>query len=190
MAASATLPEWLGRPLSHSAREAGPATQLLSRSGHSVTQSLRVAEWLSGWVAASAALPEWLSGCFDFASRVAHPLKLQIQICAPTHQTWKRPKASPQTGNWTLWLQRCSWNRNPFRKQTLQWEAAEQIDFMVLNKKPWQSGYWTSHGLTCFSRAKLMFCELCLTWFVNMNRAGAKPGRWMQNRKWMQMVFA
>jgi len=97
-----------------------------------VSRSARVAEWLSGWSSLSGRVAGWLSGSFDLASRVAHPLKLQMQICAPT---WKRPKASPQTGNWTLWLQRCSWNRNPFRKQTLQWEAAEQIDFMVLNKK-------------------------------------------------------
>jgi len=46
---------------------------------HSATQPRR-RSGKSGWssrsarVAGPAALPEWLSGCFDFASRVAHPL--------------------------------------------------------------------------------------------------------------------
>ena len=90
MAAPATLPQ----PLSHS------ATQPLRRSGkscwtsHSATQSLRVAEWLSGWSSHSGRVAEWLSGwsshsgrvaewlsgCFDFASRVAHPLIIYIYI--------------------------------------------------------------------------------------------------------------
>ena len=64
-------------------------------------------------------------------------------------QRIKCPKASPQTGNWTLWLQRCSWNRNPFRKQTLQCEAAEQIDFMVLNKNLILNFTWAHMIFTC-----------------------------------------
>ena len=36
----------------------------------------RAAEWLSGW-SSHARVAEWLSGCFDFVSRVAHPLSFR-----------------------------------------------------------------------------------------------------------------
>ena len=62
--------EGLEQPLCHSARVARPATLPQPFAA----QSLRVAEWLSGWSSLSGRLAEWLSGCFDFASRVAHPL--------------------------------------------------------------------------------------------------------------------
>ena len=49
-----SLPEWLEQPLSHSARVAGAATQPLSHSATvagGATQPLSHSEWLSGWVA-------------------------------------------------------------------------------------------------------------------------------------------
>ena len=66
------------QPLSHS------ATQPLRRSGksgwtsHSATQSLRVAEWLSGWCSGSARVAEWLSGCSSHSATATQPLSNSV----------------------------------------------------------------------------------------------------------------
>ena len=93
VAAPANLPQ----PLSHSAREAGPATQPLCQRGwtsHSATLAERLTQPLShsasDWVAGPATLAEWLSGWSSLSGRVAEwLLRFREPCCTSTHGPWK-----------------------------------------------------------------------------------------------------
>ena len=71
-------------------------------SSHSATQPLRVAEWLSGWVAASAALPEWLwlSGRVAAAEWLDQPLSHSARVARPATQPLSHSATLPERLEW------------------------------------------------------------------------------------------
>ena len=109
---SATLPEWLEQPLSHSARVADAATQPLCQSGwssHSATlPAARVAGAAtqplcqSRWRSHSATLPEWLEQPLSHsatlpAARVAHSATLPEWLTQPLSYSARVAGAATQT---------------------------------------------------------------------------------------------
>ena len=95
---SATLPEWLTQPLSHSARVAGAATQTLS---HSAT----LPEWLEQPLSHSATLPEWLTQPLSHSAGVAggaatQPLSHSARVAGAATQPLCQ---SGWVAEWLMW---------------------------------------------------------------------------------------